>query len=267
VKLRVITILGVLAAAGIVRAQSAIGVGQVYVGANGVAVTVVPSSTGDRKILVAVAGTGSVFDGKVIPHDQTGDERRTTYETTFHGRRWITLSLRDGIWSLYVPGHRDPIALRFDDKRTGALKADPIYAAYRRAQSDGSLTALMVFDRKGEMADREREMQAAADEVGKSCGAKPLVKVDWTSISDEDIKELSILSYCGEPLETMRRMCTGSEEAKKTFAAKLKTFVCTMGAAGAPPRFDLTGTTLTWTTTRKASNIGQLTRAYLEQNL
>ena len=59
-------------------------------------------------------------------------------------------------------------------------------------------------------------------------------------------------------------MCDGSNEAKKTFAARIKTFSCAMGKS---MQLELAGTTLGWTTARNATNIGAFTRAYLEKNL
>jgi len=253
---------------GVARAGTDLGNGKVYVGPNGVTVTLVPSKAregaGDHKVLVSVAGTGSPFDGKVLPHDATDDGERINYETTYHGRRWITLAVRQQAMSLNVPGHRDSIGVRFDEKRTAALKPDPLYAAFAQQQADGSLKALMAFDRKAEIAQRDGEMQESAGGMAKACGSQPAVKVDWASFSDDDIKEISISSYCGEPLESMRRMCDGSNEAKKTFAAKIKTFSCAMGKS---MQFQLAGTTLSWTTARSATNIAEFTRGYLEKNL
>jgi hypothetical protein len=265
VRVRIGTLLLLLSIASGAWAGTDVGNGKVYAGPNGVSVTVVPvKAPGEHGVLVAVAGTGSPFDGQLIPHEIVDDGDRTNYETTFHGRRWITLALRNQTMSLNVPGHRDGMNLRFDDKKTAALVAAPLYAAYGKQQADGSLRALMAFDRPAELAARDKEMQASADEVGKICGAKPAVKVDWASFSDDDVKEISIASYCGEPLETMRRMCDGSNEAKRTFAARIKTFRCVMGKG---MQLDLAGTTLSWTTARNATNIGEFARAYFEKKL
>jgi hypothetical protein len=262
------SLLLLMLSAGGARAGTDVGNGKVYIGPNGVTVTVVPSKTagapGDHKVLVAVAGTGSPFDGKVLPHDVTDDGERINYETSYHGRRWITLAVREQAMSLNVPGRHDSTRVRFDEKKTAALKPDPLYAAYAQQQADGSLKALMAFDRKAEIAQRDKEMQESAGGMAKVCGSQPAVEVDWASFSDDDIKEISISSYCGEPLETMRRMCDGSNEAKKTFAAKIKTFSCALGKS---MQFELAGTTLTWTTARSATNIAEFTRAYLEKKL
>jgi len=268
---RIGAVLLLIASAGVARAGTDVGNGKVYVGANGVTVTLVPARTSEapgapaeHEVLVTVAGTGSPFDGKLIPHEVTDDGERINYETTYHGRRWITLAVRNQVMSLNVPGRRDGIDVRFDEKKTAALNPGALYAAYARQQADGSLRALMAFDRKGEIAQRDKEMQESAGDLAKICGSRPAVAVDWASFSDDDIKEISIASYCGEPLETMRRMCDGSNEARKTFAAKVKTFSCAMGKS---MRLELAGTTLSWTTARNATNIGAFARAYLEKNL
>jgi hypothetical protein len=83
-------------------------------------------------------------------------------------------------------------------------------------------------------------------------------------MSDADIQDLSLSSYCGEPLDTMARMCKDSDEAKKAIGGTVKTFVCVMGKT---MQFDLAGTTLTWTTARSATNMGDFTRKYLEKKL
>jgi hypothetical protein len=265
VRVRIGALILLLSIAPVAWAGTDVGNGQVYAGPNGVSVTIVPAKApGEHGVLVAVAGTGSPFDGQLIPHEIVDDGDRRSYETTFHGRRWITLALRNQVMSLNVPGHRDGMNVRFDDKKTAALVPAPLYAAYAKQQADGSLRALMAFDRPAEIAQRDKEMQASADEVAKTCGAKPAVKVEWASFSDDDIKEISIVSYCAEPLETMRRMCDGSNEAKRAFAARVKTFRCAMGKA---MQLDLAGTALTWTTARNATNIGELARAYFEKKL
>jgi hypothetical protein len=265
VRVKIGALILLLSSAPAAWAGTEVGNGKVYAGPNGVSVTIVPLKTAaEQGVLVAVAGTGSPFDGKLIPHQIVDDGDRTNYETTFHGRRWITLALRNQVMSLNVPGHRDGMNVQFDDKKTAALVPAPLYADYGKQRADGSLRALMAFDRPAEIAERDKEMRASADEVAKICGAKPAVKVEWASFSDDDIKEISIVSYCGEPLETMGRMCDGSNEAKRTFAAKIKTFRCAMGKG---MQLDLTGTTLTWTTARNATNIGELARAFFEKKL
>ena len=114
-----------------------------------------------------------------------------------------------------MPGRRDGPTVTFDEKRTKDLKADDVHRTYAQQEANGTLRALMAFNRKQETADEEKELQPMIDAFAKNCGAKPAVTVNWTSMSDADIQELSLSSYCGEPLDTMARMCKDSDEAKK----------------------------------------------------
>jgi hypothetical protein len=256
---------------GAARADSPVEPGKVFVGPEGLMVAVVPlRPRADNKVLVQVTGSGSVFDGKVIPHkvDASGGDK-TDIETTYRGRRWVTIAVRDNWWqaraySLHVPGRRDGPTVNFDEKRTKELKADELHKIYAKQEADGTLRAMMSFDRKQETADEEKGMQRAIDSFAKHCGAKPAVTVNWASMSDADIQDLSIASYCGEPLEKMANMCKDSDEAKKAIAASVKSFVCTLGKT---MQLELAGTTLTWTTARSATNMGDFTRKYLEKKL
>jgi hypothetical protein len=256
--------LALVLVAGVARADNPVGTGKVFAGPEGLTVTIVPLKPPvDGKVLVQFAGSGTVLDGKVIPHTvETVDAGKTNYGTTYHGRDWITIAVRDGVYSLALPGRRDGPKVRFDDKRTASLKPDDLYAAYKKQEADGTLKALAAFDRKGETAQQEKALQEIVDGFAKACGAKPAVKIDWASMTDADIRELSIASYCGDPLDRMRQMCDDSREARQAIAGSVKSFACTMGKS---MQLDLAGTTLTWTTSRSATNMGDFTRSNLEK--
>jgi hypothetical protein len=261
----------VLGAAAPARADSPVEPGKVFTGDEGLTVAIVPlRPRADGKVLVQVTGSGGDFDGKVIPHKVTvlGD-RKSNFATTYHGRDWVTIAVRDSWWeaqrySLGLPGRRDDPVVRFDDQKTKALKADDVYKLYQKQQADGTLKALATFDRKAETAAQEKQLARVTDEFAKGCGAKLALKVTWASITDDDVKDLSIASFCGEPVTAMREMCEQSNEAKKAISAQVKSLVCTMGKS---MKLDLQGATLEWTTSRDASNVGDFTKQYLNKKL
>jgi hypothetical protein len=232
-----------------------VGKGKVYVGPNGLEVTVLPLN---KDFMIAVGGSGSVFDDRIISHELKIDGDRTSYQMLFHGRPWNTLTVRGDVVSLYVPGHRDGITLHYDVAKTAAFKPEPLLALLKVQQRDGANQ--FPYQRKTEIAEQEKQLQTSVDQVRKACGFAPTLQIDWPSISDQDFQQISVSSYCGEPLESMRQMCDDSSEAKRTLANKVKTFACTMGKSA---QFGSSGTTLTWTTARNATNVGELTRAYL----
>jgi hypothetical protein len=253
-----------LASAPAAHAQSMVEPGKVFVGPEGLSVVVVPlKPRTDNKVLVQVSGSGTVFDGKAILHVvDGGGTNRTNYQTTYHGREFWTINVRDGVYSLALPGRRDGPKIKFDEARTATLKADDVYAAYKRQEADGTLKGLAAFDRKAETAQQEKTLEETVASFAKACGARPAVKVEWPTFSDGDIRELSIASYCGDPLDRMRQMCEASNEAKQAITGNVKSFVCQMGKA---MQLDLDGSTLTWTTSRSATNMSDFTRQDLEK--
>jgi hypothetical protein len=243
--------------------------GKVFVSGDGVTLAIVPlKPRTDNKVLVRVTGSGSVYDGKAILHERDdSDGRKVGYSTTYHGRTWVTITVPSSAEAraipIYIPGRRD-VTVKYDERKSAELKGDDVYRTYQKQQADGTLKALAAFNRGEETAQHEKQLAETLDTFSKRCGYKLPVKINWASISDDDIKELSISSYCGEPIDTMARLCEDSPEAKRTIAAAIKNFACTMGPA---MQLDLAGSTLNWTTSRSARNMGDFARKYLEKKL
>src|SRR5215471_1734380 len=112
-----------------VAAESPVEPGKVFVGDEGLAVAIVPvKPQSDGKVLIQITGSGSAFDGKVIPHKVKTFGDKTNFETTYHGRNWVTIAVRQSwadtrSYSLGLPGRRDSPTVAFDEKRTRELKA------------------------------------------------------------------------------------------------------------------------------------------------
>jgi len=252
------------------RADSPVEAGRVYVGGDGITLAIVPlKPKTDNKVLVRVTGSRTVFDDKAIVHERgDGDAGKVSYSTTYHGRAWYTITVPSSAEAraipIYLPGRRD-VTVKYDERRSAELKTDDVFRAYQKQQADGSLKALAAFNRPEETAQHEKQLASDAGEsFAKRCGYKLPVKINWASFSDDDIKELSIASYCGEPVDAMARLCEDSAEAKRTITAAIKSFGCAMGPA---MQLDIAGTTLNWTTSRSARNMGDFARKYLEKKL
>jgi hypothetical protein len=259
----------VLAGPSAARADSPVEAGRVYVGGDGVSVAVVPlKPRTDNKALVRVTGSGTPFDDKVMLYERDDrDGGKVAYSTTYHGRSWYTITVPSSAEArpilIYLPGRRE-VTVKYDERKSAELKTDDVYRAYQKQQADGTLKALAAFNRKDETARHGKQLGETVDAFAKQCGAKLQVKVDWASFPDDDLKELSIASYCGEPIETMARLCEESAEAKRTIAGAIKTFTCKIGPE---MQLDLAGTSLNWTTSRNARNMGDFARKVLEKKL
>ncbi|MBJ6762442.1 hypothetical protein JGU66_16855 [Myxococcaceae bacterium JPH2] len=244
--------------------------GKVYVGSEGAAVTVVPLTPREgKKYLVRVEGTGSEFDGLVLPATvndwSSSSSVRMNYVTQYHGRDYAVVVVSGSSTELYVPGRRsNGIGVRYDAKRTESLKSDDVYSQFQKLEKAGTLAKLMAFDRKAEMTRHDGEYAEKLKAMNASCGTQVAGTLDWSSVSDDLIKEYSISGFCEAPLASLRALCDISEEARRTVKAKVKQVDCRFGASVDPK---LEADRLIWTTAKDASNQEEFATRYFKQNL
>jgi hypothetical protein len=249
-------------------ADAPVEAGRVFASSDGVTLAIVPlKPAADHQVLVRVTGSGGAFDNKVILHERSDADGKVVYSTTYHGRSWYTITVPSTAEArpipVYLPGRRD-VSVKYDERKSAALDTGDVYRTYQKQQADGTLKALAAFNRKEETAAHEKQLGETIDTFAKQCGFKLPVTINWASISDADIRELSLASYCGEPIDAMARLCEESREAKRTIATAIKGFSCTMGP---DMQLELVGTTLSWTTSRNARNMGEFARKFLEKKL
>jgi hypothetical protein len=257
--------------AGASQAAAPVQEGKVFSGKNGEQVAVIPLlPPEEQKAILLVQGTESELDGKVLPYtiEKNGDDVR--YVTQVHGRRYVTVYLHVSgggsrrNYYLNVPGRRDDVAVNFDDARTQALKPQDVYAQHQKQMSSGAFTKYMAFDRKDEQGQAETSLKSTVDLLNRTCGAQTTAHVDWKSISDEQMKQYSIPSFCSAPLDSLRRLCDSSPEAKKIVQTRVKDVTCRFGDA---LKVELAADRLTWTTATDASNQEDFATKYFTDNL
>lgn len=243
--------------------------GKVYSGSEGEEAAVVPlSPRSEGKFLIRVKGTGSEFDGKVFPYEiideSSGSTTRVRYSTEWRGRGYSALHQRNSSYELYVPGRQQSIKLAYDEKRTAALKPEEVYAQHQKQTADGTLQKLMAFDRKGEQAYHDKAYAEVLKDLNTTCGTQVSAAIDWSSVNDEQLKELSISGYCESPLEALKDLCAVSNIAKQTVKEKVKGLSCRFGPALEPK---LEAGRVIWTTNKDASNQEQFATGFFKKNL
>ncbi|WP_246137593.1 hypothetical protein [Myxococcus llanfairpwllgwyngyllgogerychwyrndrobwllllantysiliogogogochensis] len=243
--------------------------GKVYSGAEGEEVAVVPlTPRSSKKFILRVQGTGSDIDGKVLPFElkdwSTNSSEQHNYTTQWRGRGYTVLYMRNSNYELYVPGRGKEIRVSFDEKRTKALKSEEVYKQHQKQQEDGTLEKLMAFDRKGEMARHDKDYGAVLQDMNKSCGTSVAANIDWSTITDDQLKELSISGYCEPSLSVLKELCDVSNVAKQTVKEKVKQVSCRLGAS-LEPKFD--AQRLIWTTSKDASNQETFAKKFYKTNL
>jgi hypothetical protein len=251
------------------RAAAPVEEGKVFSGPEGEQVAVVPlSPVESKKALLRVQGTGSELDGKVLPYDVNESGSYVHYSTELRGRSYATLVVRSSgggsrSYILNVPGRRDSIKVSFDDARTRALKGEEVYAQHQKQKADGTLTRLMAFDRKAEMAEAETALSEPVKSMNEACGTSAAVAIDWNSIPDELLKGYSIASYCESPVSALQKLCA-TAEGKKAVQAQVKEVSCRFGDA---LKLEVQGGRVAWTTAKDASNQEAFATKYFTENL
>src|SRR5262249_61980464 len=119
----------------VARADAPVEPGRVYVGGDGITIAIVPlNPRSGNKALVRVTGSGTVYDGKAIPHQRDdSDGGRVKYSTTYHGRTWFTITVPSAPEPrpipIYLPGRRD-VTVKYDERKSAELKTDDVFRAY-----------------------------------------------------------------------------------------------------------------------------------------
>jgi hypothetical protein len=266
------TVIAVGALCGTLASAAApVGSGKVYAGSEGESVAVIPLTTpgpkGEKQVLLAVQGTGSEFDGKPMVHAVNEQSRGVNYITQYKGEDFYTLVMRESSGSkryeLFVPSHRDAIIVSFDDKRTQALKPEDAYAQYEKLQKDGTLAKLVAFNRKEREDSQRQGFSEVAKAMNEGCGTQVVASVDWKSVTDEILKRYSVSSYCGNPLDALRKLCE-SKVGKRIIQAKVKTFSCQFGPE---LKLETKDGAVSFTTQQDAANQEEFATQYFEKNL
>jgi hypothetical protein len=257
-----------LSGAAPAQAQAPVGAGKVYSSSEGERVSVIPLTPLEgNQALLYVEGTGSEFDGKVLPHEVQVNRDDTYYTTQRRGRGYTTLygRQRNGTrtWRLSVPGRQDDLQVSYDEKRSEALKPEALYTLYKKQEAEGTLAKLMAFDRKAEEAGQEGSFAEGVKSFNAACGTSVAARIDWSTVPDELLKALSIHSFCGSPLTALERLCT-SESVKKALADQVRQVDCRFGSE---LRLELKEGKLTWTTWKDGANQEEFSTQYFEQNL
>lgn len=197
---------------------------QSFSGANGLRVELVEY---DRDVaLIRVLGTDNPLTGKVFQYQRSHDGDRLTYQTQWHGRPLYTLvKERDGRYRAYLPGERDELGLTYSESESATLDARAIEKDHRTQMERGELEPLQRFDRAAEQRTHDEALASESERVAKACGAPlKVVRIDWSTVSDAQLLEYSVASYCENALGALARAC--EHDAGKRFAAQLSEVDC-----------------------------------------
>lgn len=244
---------------------------KVYRGEEGLKVTTVALEGADKgKALIGVTGRAGQFDGLVFKAtvlDHGGGSE--SHVITVEGSDWHLLrsdtQYGSTVFKVYLPEKRDGEQVGYDEKESQKAKPAALVGAFGKMAKNARYQKVITFDRKAKEAAAEKDLATAVDATAKACAGKsPAIKVAWDSVTDDHIKRLSVVSFCGAPLGALESICAADEKLRAK-AAGLTTVTCRFGT-------DLTlkvaaDGSATWTTSEAASNQDDFARAVLANEL
>lgn len=235
---------------------------QVFDAGKGISVIVAPSSDG-KQALIQVSGINHPLDEVVLLStiSERGNDERD-YATTLDGSAYNLLIKRQGWggeqYQLYLPS-TDGFELGFDETKSKETKPANLLALYEQQKKNGIQDKLSSFDREKRVADFTKQLQQIDQDASKACGTPLATQVDWSAIADDQLKRLSVPSFCGEVVSQLANLCQNGADYK-TETQGLKTVQCSFAQK---LKLRENEATLTFTTHEDASNQGDFINAFL----
>lgn len=235
---------------------------QVFDAGQGVSVQLAPSADG-KQALIQVSGINHPLDEVVFLTDAAergGDER--DYSTTLDGRTYNLLLKRQGwggeSYQLYLPG-TEGFQLSFDEQRSKASKPSALLALYEQQKAKGVQAKLATFDRDKRLQATQSQLQELDKDASSACGTAIVTRVDWPKITDQQLMELSVASYCGEVASQIGSLCQ-NDTAFKQQVGSIKGVECRFDQAMKLREKD---GVISFATAEDAPNQGDFIKAFL----
>lgn len=244
---------------------------RVYKGGEGLVVKVVSLKSEKKQALVEISGIDTELDGIVLLTEEVIQGKGSALQYRLHGEdRFIIRS--DETWygwksmEVYLPETpTKSVGVYYDEKESKKVKGEALLRRYEKTKKDGTLAKLEKFNR----ADREKQQNKyyaeEAAHTEKACGIKLPAAIDWKTVTDDMMKDISIYGYCQAPLDALRWICDKGPEKKAAVQKKVKKVGCRFGTA---MKITVSGDGLVaWTTYKDAANASDFAQANLENAL
>ena len=177
--------------------------------------------------LVRFQSADPKIDGYVLPVSVEGDLSHRWYKTKINGRDIRVLIRKNDNWHTYTPGSK--VSLQLDEEASATLNEKELIKLHLKQAEAGDLTKIATFDVQGE---KQKELEKLTTEIhrdlGKNCEIKPEVNIDWNNISDQELMEYSVASYCESAISGLDRACK-IPELKSFISRNVKNIQCGFG--------------------------------------
>lgn len=238
---------------------------KVYRSENGLRIAVVRlvDSTPPQALIEVTGLDENELDGLVLLHQvKTRSKGRLGFSTQVAGRGHQTLRTERTRWGdreYFVfrrPNSRQDDIVYYDDKASVKVKPSELLSKHRKQVEAGTCEEYQRFDREAEIAKQNAKLAKRGSRMEKATSRKIPARILWDTVSNQQIKTLSISSHCAAPLDALRRLCEGrqAEYFKAQVSDRVKRVECRFGNR---QHLELKSDgTLVWTTVKGALNQG-----------
>ncbi len=176
-------------------------------------VTLVNETSGDHALL-QITGTEQEIDGVVFrAYKRSRGENATAYQIQLDGRERAPV-VKSQHWgsdrfTLYMP-NGDEYRLYRDKEESESVDRAQLLSTFEEQKSQGVQDSLAAFDRAANEEVHRSRISGFDKAASEACGSGIETRVDWDSVSDELLMDISISGYCGVVVSEMERLCNSN---------------------------------------------------------
>ncbi len=182
--------------------------------------------------LIHFKGVEGEFAGKIIAHTKTYTKHKNrSFVTPYNGGSITTLMIRERGDEQEANVYFPPMVARKpvfgDPLKTKRVDPAALIRLHQEQEKSGVLKALAQFSRERTQKAILSSFQYNVDNTTKACGTRPLLEVDWSSISDTQLKTHPISGPITEMLNALIHLCR--QPSMRTFIKQHPTLKISSG--------------------------------------
>ena len=234
-------------------------------GAQSLKAVILPLKNDDSKALVQVSGVNHAVDRVVfLAEMQDRGQGSVAYRIAYDGQP-RTLILKGMNWGneyfqVFLPDTgRDGVNVGTVEQGETDPTREALVERYGLQNSEGIQKKLAQFNRDKHVKNTETMLSEKDSEASQACGSTIKTRIDWTSVNDSLLTDVSIGAYCSQVAGEMARICQYHPQFKADLAA-LQTVQCKFGEV---LKLRRQGNEITFMTAKDAANQSDFVNAYL----
>jgi len=234
-------------------------------GAQSLKAVILPLKNDNSKALVQVSGVNHAVDRVVFLAElQNRGQGSVAYRIAYDGQP-RTLILKGMNWGneyfqVFLPDTgRDGVNVGTVEQGETDPTREALVERYGLQNSEGIQKKLAQFNRDKHVKNTEAMLSEKDSEASQACGSTIKTRIDWTSVNDGLLKDVSIGAYCSQVAGEMARICGYHPQFKADLAA-LQTVQCKFGEV---LKLRRQGNEITFMTAKDAANQSDFVNAYL----